>query len=47
MKLGAALNDVVCKEGLQLMKKTSDGTAACVKPTSVDRLIQRGWGTVV
>jgi len=47
MKQGTALNDVVCKEGLQLMKKTSNGTAGCVKTTSVDRLIERGWGSLV
>jgi len=47
MMEGTALNEVVCKEGLELMKKTSDGTAACVKSTSVDRLVERGWGTIV
>jgi len=47
MKQGTALNEVVCKEGLQLMKKTSDGLAACVKTTSVDRLVERGWGSLV
>jgi len=47
MMEGTALNEVVCKEELQLMKKTSDGTPACVKSTSVDRLVERGWGTPV
>ncbi len=47
MMEGTALNEVVCKEGLELMKKTSDGTAACVKSTSVDKLVERGWGTPV
>ena len=47
MMEGTALNEVVCKEGLELMKKTSDGTAACVKSTSVDRLVERSWGTLV
>jgi len=47
MMEGTALNEVVCKEGLELMKKTSDGTAACVKSTSVDRLVERGWGSLV
>ena len=46
MMEGTALNEVVCKEGLELMKKTSDGTAACVKSTSVDKLVERGWGTL-
>jgi len=47
MEHGTDANAVVCKEGLQLMKKTSDGTAACVKSTSVDRLVERGWGSLV
>jgi len=47
MEHGTDANAVVCKEGLQLMKKSSDGSAACVKTTSVDRLIERGWGSLV
>ncbi len=47
MMQGTELNEVVCKEGLQLMKKTSNGTAGCVKSTSVVRLIERGWGSLV
>jgi len=47
MEHGTDANAVVCKEGLQLMKKTSDGTAACVKSISVDRLVERGWGLLV
>ena len=47
MEHGTDANAVVCKEGLQLMKKTSSGTAACVKSTSVDRLVQLGWGSLV
>ncbi len=46
MEHGTDVNAVVCKEGLELMKKTSDGTAACVKSTSVDKLVERGWGTL-
>lgn len=47
MMEGTVLNDVVCKEGLELMKKSSDGSAACVKSTSVDKLVERGWGLLV
>jgi len=47
MEHGTDANAVVCKEGLQLMIKSSDGSASCVKTTSVDRLIERGWGTSV
>jgi len=47
MEHGTDANAVVCKEGLQLMIKSSNGSASCVKTTSVDRLIERGWGTSV
>jgi len=46
MEHGTDANAVVCKEGLQLMLKSSDGSSACVKSTSVDRLTERGWGTL-
>jgi len=46
MEHGTDAIAVVCKEGLQLMMKSSDGSAACVKATSVDRLTERGWGTL-
>ena len=42
---GVAPNDVVCKEGLELLIKTSDGSAACVKSSSIQVLIARGWGS--
>lgn len=35
---------VICKEGLQLIFKLSDGSPACVKPQTVEKLIERGWG---
>jgi len=47
MEHGTDANAVECKEGLQLMIKSSDGSAACIKTTSVDKLIERGWGTSV
>ena len=46
MEHGTDAIAVVCKEGLQLMMKSSDGSAACVKATSADRLTERGWGTL-
>ncbi|MEM3065094.1 MAG: multicopper oxidase family protein [Candidatus Nitrosotenuis sp.] len=42
-KSGVAADDVVCKEGLQLLVKNVGGSPACVKPTSVSRLIAQGW----
>ena len=41
---GIAPTEVVCKEGFELLLKTSDGSPACVKESSVSKLIERGWG---
>ncbi len=42
-KSGVATDNVVCREGLQLLVKNMDGSPACVKPTSVSRLVAQGW----
>ena len=34
---------VTCTEGLELVMKISNGQPACVKPSSVEKLIERGW----
>jgi hypothetical protein len=34
---------VICKFGFQLVLKASDGSPACVNPSSVDKLVARGW----
>jgi len=36
-------NTVICKEGLELIFKSTDGSPACVKPKTAEKLIQRGW----
>jgi len=38
-------SDVTCDAGLELIMKKSDGSAACVKPSSVEKLFARDWGT--
>jgi len=35
--------NVTCTEGLGLVLKQSNGLPACIKPSSVTKLIQRGW----
>jgi hypothetical protein len=40
---GVAPENVTCTEGLVIVLKTSDHSPACLKPTSVEKLIQRGW----
>lgn len=42
-KSGIAAEDVVCKEGLQLVAKLHDNSPACVKPASVQKLVSWGW----
>ncbi len=42
LKQGVYHGDVICKSELVLIGKV-DGTAACVKPDSVARLVERGW----
>lgn len=34
---------VTCTEGLELVLKFSNGNPACLKPSSVSKLIERGW----
>lgn len=38
------LKNIECSDGLDLIMKKSSGTPACVKPSSVPILIERGWG---
>ncbi len=40
---GIAPHQVICKEGLQLIIKYN-GSPACVKPETAEKLAQRGWG---
>ncbi len=42
-KQGVASSDVICKDGLELIFKSSDGSSACVNPETAEKLIQRGW----
>ena len=36
--------DVICVQGLVLMKKLSDNSPACVEPNTAKKLVERGWG---
>ncbi len=42
-KSGTAAKDVACKKGLDLLIRTEDGSPACVRYTTADLLINRGW----
>jgi hypothetical protein len=43
MENGILLDQVKCKEGLELIIKLSDSSPACVKPETKQKLIERGW----
>jgi len=45
MQKGVTAVDVVCKSGLTLMIRTS-GDAVCVKPSTAERLVIAGFGTI-
>jgi len=40
---GTSPQDVICSEGLELIFKSTDNSPACVKPSTAEKLIQRGW----
>ena len=40
---GIVSTEVICKEGFELLLKTSDGSPACVKRLTAQKLIERGW----
>jgi hypothetical protein len=42
---GVLPENVTCSERFSLIIKTTNGFPACVSHTSVEKLIQRGWGT--
>jgi len=46
MANGVAPENVICKEGLELVIRISDGTAACVKQLTSLILAERGWGFI-
>ncbi len=47
MAEGVEASSVVCNEGLDLIIKASTGSAACVKSSSIETLIARGWGSIL
>jgi len=41
---GISAEEISCKDGLDLIFKSTSGSPACVKPSSAQKLIERGWG---
>jgi len=44
VRSGVASTEVVCREGFELLLKTNDNSPACVKESTAEKLIERGWG---
>ena len=44
---GVSPDKVVCADGLTLMKRAYGNHSACVKPDTAQKLVQRGWGTIL
>ena len=40
---GVVPENVTCTEGLVIALKALDNSPVCLKPTSIEKLIQRGW----
>lgn len=43
LKSGTASKDVTCNDGLQLIIKAEDGSPACVRSDTAQKLTERGW----
>jgi len=43
LKLGIEPSKILCSNGLELILKSSDGSPACVKPLTAQKLVERGW----
>jgi len=47
MASGVAAKDVVCKSGLILMIRSTNGVATCVKSSTSMKLSDAGWGSII
>ncbi|HXG74644.1 MAG TPA: PEFG-CTERM sorting domain-containing protein [Candidatus Nitrosotenuis sp.] len=45
IEAGVEPEHVACRSGMELLIKSSNGSPACVKPATAERLVQLGWGT--
>ena len=46
IKNGILPDSVTCREGLELIFKVANNFPACVKPSTAEKLIERGWARV-
>lgn len=47
MASGVDVKNVVCKSGLALMIRSTNGAAACVTPSTSVKLFNAGWGDII
>lgn len=47
LKSGILAKDLQCRQGLVLIKNLHTDSVACVKPVTAQKLVERGWGTIV
>ena len=47
MASGVDVENVVCKSGLALMIRSTNGAAACVTPFTSEKLSDAGWGDII
>jgi len=43
LKAGISANDIVCKQGFELVVKSKNNSPVCIKPSSVQKLVTWGW----
>ncbi|NHH97465.1 hypothetical protein DYY66_2131 [Candidatus Nitrosotalea sp. FS] len=43
LRFGIDSHNVVCKQNLQLVMKSEDGSPACIRSDTVSKLVERGW----
>jgi len=41
---GISLEEIICKNNFELIFKSTDNSPVCVKPSTAQKLIERGWG---
>ncbi|MGI0074134.1 MAG: NHL repeat-containing protein, partial [Nitrosotalea sp.] len=46
-KSGVAAKDVTCEVDFHLVINAEDGSPACVRPETAQKLVERGWGSLV
>lgn len=44
---GIEPDNVICSNGFVLLKKIFDNSTVCVRTNSVQKLVERGWGTIL